>query len=249
MKLDNVLVVSTNKVIYSDGDMVYKVFDENYSKSDVLNEALNHARVEETGLNIPKIHEVGKVGDKWFIQMDYIQGKTLAQLMEENPDKKKEYIDLLVDLQLEVIGKKSPLLKKLKDKMKTKIDQTDLDATTRYELHERLEGMPKHNKVCHGDFHPSNVIIRPDGSPCIIDWAHVTQGNASADAARTFLLFSLEGKTELANKYLNLFCKKSDTARQYVQKWTPIVAASQSVKGNADEFAMLKRWVNVVDYE
>ena len=133
--------------------------------------------------------------------------------------------------------------------MNRKISETTLDATTRYELHTRLEGMPKHKKVCHGDFNPSNVIVKPDGSMYVIDWSHATQGNASADVARTYLLFCLEGKTELANKYLNLFCRKSNTAKQYVQKWMPIVAASQSVKGNEEEREFLLSWVDVVDYE
>lgn len=57
------------------------------------------------------------------------------------------------------------------------------------------------------------------------------------------------GEDDLAEKYLRLFCKKSDTALQYVQKWMPIVAASQSVKGNPEEREFLLRWVNVVDYE
>lgn len=109
--------------------------------------------------------------------------------------------------------------------------------------------MPKHNKLCHGDFNPSNIIISDDGTAYILDWSHATQGNASADAARTYLLFCLSGDTELANKYLELFCKKSDTARQYVQKWMPIVAASQSVKGNEHEREFLLSWVDVVDYE
>ena len=109
--------------------------------------------------------------------------------------------------------------------------------------------MRRHQKICHGDFNPSNIIIDENGMPHILDWSHVTQGNASADVARTYLLFHLEGKEELADKYLNLFCKKSDTARQYVQKWLPIVAASQSVKGKEEEREFLMRWVNVVDYE
>lgn len=109
--------------------------------------------------------------------------------------------------------------------------------------------MKRHDKICHGDFNPSNIVIRDDGVPFIIDWAHATQGNASADVARTYLLFWLEGKEQLAEKYLNLFCKKSDTAKQYVQKWLPIVAASQSVKGKPEEKELLAKWVGVVDYE
>ena len=62
MKFEKVLAERKDKVIYKDGDKCIKVFDESYKKSDILNEALNQARVEETGL----------------------------KLMEENPDKEDE---------------------------------------------------------------------------------------------------------------------------------------------------------------
>ena len=249
MTLDKVIAVRTAKTVYRDGDLCVKVFNEDFSKADVLNEALNQARIEETGLNIPKIHEVTKIDGKWAIVSDYIEGKTLQQLMDDDPDKKDEYLNLFVDLQLTVLSKTCPLLNKLKDKMNQKISMAELDATTRYDLHTRLNGMPKHNKVCHGDFNPSNIIIAKDGTPYIIDWSHATQGNGAADAARTYLLFWLKGDTETAKQYLDLFCKKSDTAKQYVQKWMPIVAASQSVKGNEAERELLLSWANVVDYE
>ena len=249
MKLDRVIAVRNNKTIYRDGDVCVKVFSSDYSKADVLNEALNQARIEETGLNIPKVLEVTMVDGKWAIVSEYIKGKTLAQLMAEDEDKKSEYLELLVDLQLEVQSKTSPLLNKLKDKMNRKISQSELEATTKYDLHTRLEGMPKHNKVCHGDFNPSNIIIAEDGTAYILDWSHATQGNASADAARTYLLFWLSGDISGAKEYLELFCKKSNTAMQYVQKWMPIVAASQSVKGNEKEREFLLSWANVVDYE
>ena len=249
MKLDKIIAVRNNKTIYRDGDRCIKVFGEEYSKADVLNEALNQARIEETGLNIPKILDVTTVDGKWAIVSEYVKGKTLAQLMEEDEEKKEEYIALLVKLQMQVHSKVSPLLNKLKDKMNRKIELTDIDATTRYDLHTRLESMPKHNKVCHGDFNPSNVIITEDGTPYIIDWAHATQGNASADVARTYLLFWLGGDIEGAHFYLDTFCRESNTEKKYVQKWMPIVAASQSVKGNEKEREFLMSWVSVVDYE
>ena len=249
MNLDRVIAVRNNKTIYRDGDRCVKVFNAEYSKADVLNEALNQARIEETGLNIPKVLEVTMIDGKWAIVSEFIKGKTLAQLMEEDDEKKEEYIELLVDLQMTVHTKTAPLLNKLKDKMMRKIAQSDFDATTRYDLHTRLEGMPKHNKVCHGDFNPSNIIITEDGTPYILDWSHATQGNASADVARTYLLFWLNGDIEGAKLYLDTFCKKSDTAKQYVQKWMPIVAASQSVKGNEKEREFLTSWVGVVDYQ
>lgn len=249
MKLDKVIAVRTAKTVYRDGDKTIKLFNEDYSKANVLNEALNQARVEETGLNIPKLHEVTKLDGKWAIVMDYIEGKTLEALMEENPGKYDEYLERLVDIQKSILDCRVPLLNKLKDKMQTKIGLTELDATTRYELHTRLDSMPKHKKVCHGDLNPSNIIITPDDKAYIIDWSHVTQGNGAADAARTYLLFWLDGNITGAEKYLNLFCTKTDTAKQYVQKWIPIVAASQLTKGNEKEREFLLNWVDVVDYQ
>ena len=249
MKLEAVIARSHGKTVYRDGDNCIKVFDEGYAKADILNEATNQARVEETGLQIPKIREVMMIDGRWAIVSDFIPGKTLSTLMAENPEKTEEYLSLFVELQLSVLKKTSPRLSKLRDKMREKISQAALDATTRYELHARLEGMKRHSKLCHGDFNPSNVIISEDGTPYIVDWAHATQGNGAADAARTYLLFCLEGKEALAKRYLELYCQKSDTARQYVQKWMPIVAASQSVKGNEHEREFLLSWCNVVDYE
>lgn len=249
MKRDKILAERKNKIIFKSGNYVVKEFNKEFSKSDILNEALNQARVEETGLSIPPLVEVAKIDGRWSIVVDYIEGKTLADIINEDRGNLKKYMEKFVDIQLEIHSKRSPLLTKLKDKMNRKISQTDLDATTRYELHTRLESMPKHNKVCHGDFNPSNVIISPEGNYYVLDWSHATQGNASADAARTYLLFSLKGDTEAAEMYMDIFCKKSDTAKQYVQQWLPIVAASQSVKGNENEREFLLRWIDVVDYE
>lgn len=249
MKLDNIIAERKNKVIYKDGNLVAKVFDECYPKSDVLNEALNQARVEETGLNIPKIEEVTKLDGKWAIISTYIEGKTLAQLIAENPGKIDDYLEMFVNIQLKILHQQAPLLNKLQDKMNRKISETNLDDTTKYELHTRLNGMPKHTKVCHGDFNPSNVIISPDGKAYVIDWSHATQGNGSADAARTYLLFRLNKQDEIAEKYLDLFCKKTNTTRQYIDKWFPIVAASQSVKGKKEEREFLLSWVNICDYQ
>ena len=250
MNFDTIIAQRPNKTIYRDGNRVIKLHNEDCSKADVLNEALNQARIETTGLNIPRVLEVTTFDGKWAIVSDYIPGKTLAECMEEQPEKEDEYLEFFVRLQMQVHAASCPMLNHLTDKMQRKISQTKLDATTRYELHTRLAGMQRHNKVCHGDFNPSNIILREgDGEPFILDWSHVTQGNASADVARTYLLFYLQGRSELADRYLRLFCRLSDTPRQYVQQWMPIVAASQSVKGKPEELELLYSWANVAEYQ
>ena len=196
------------------------------------------------------MHEVKKLDDgRLAIVMDYVEGKSLATLIAENPAKRLEYVTRLIDIQLSMHSLTSPELNKQRAKFDRKIDLSGLDATTRYELHVRLGGMPKHNKLCHGDFNPSNVIITNDDRACVIDWSHATVGNASADTARTYLLFKLAGDDKTAEDYMTLFCKKSDTARQYVDQWLPIVAASQMAKGKPHEREMLGKWVDVCQYE
>ncbi len=237
------------KKFYRDGEKLVKSFDTSYSKSDILNEALNQARVEETSLNIPKILAVTVVDGRWAIVRELIEGETLESLMKKHPEKEDEYLNFFVDLQIRMSKERVPLLGHLRDKMHMKISSSAYPATVRYDLHMRLDGLPRHNKLCHGDFQPSNIIITADGTPYIVDWSHATQGNGSADAARTYLIFKLQGKDALAEKYLNLFCSKTDTAIQYVQRILPIVAASQSVKGKPEEKEFLDKWVNVCDWQ
>lgn len=244
-----IIYKSQYKEVYIDGDKTVKLFEDVYPKANILNEALNQARVEETDLNVPAIEEVTKIDGKWAIVMQYVAGKNLAELMAENPDKVEDYLDLMVNLQTEMHKKRVPLLPRLKDKMLNKIAQTSFSDTVKYELQMRVESMPKHLKLCHGDFCPENVIVTAEGKIYLIDWAHATQGNASCDVARTYLTFCLQGKQDLAEKYLEKFCAKTNTAKSYVQRLLPVVAASQSVKGKPAELALLAKWVDVVEYE
>ena len=169
--------------------------------------------------------------------------------MKVDPANIEKYMSDFVDMQLTIQGKQAPMLNDLKEKLARQINSlTVLDATQRYELRTRLESMPKHTKICHGDYNPSNVIVGKNGKMTVVDWAHVTQGNASADAAMTYLLFALKSQ-ENADLYLNLFCKKSDTPKQYVQQWLPIVAATQLEKDNELEKDFLMKWIDVMDYQ
>lgn len=251
MKLEekNLIVERPYKKVYKCDDCVVKVFEETHPKSYVFNEALNTARVEETGLDIPKVKEVTQIDGKWAIAIERKDGKTLEEMMDADPSNLEKYMEDFVELQIAVHSKSSPLLNKLKDKLSRQINSLkELDATTRYELLTRLESMPKHNKLCHGDFNPSNVIVSKNGKMTVVDWAHATQGNASADAAMTYLLFALKNQ-EAADIYMKIFCKKSDTAMQYVQQWLPIVAAAQLTKDNELEKDFLMRWIDVIDYQ
>ena len=248
MNFEQVVANRKSKTIYRDGDNLIKLFDESYSVANVLNEALNQARIEETGLNIPRLQEVSKIDGKWAISMDFIEGKTLEQLILENPEKTDEYLNVFVDTQIEMHSKRSTLLRKLHDKMVDKIDDTDLERTVKFDLKTRLSGFEKHNKVLHGDFQLSNVIVDNNGKIFIVDWSHATQGNASADVAMSYLLMKMDKKDAIAEKYLDLFCNKTNTDKHYVQTWVPIVAGAYLKKCKPENKEMIEGFINVVEY-
>ena len=156
---------SEKKTVYRDGSTAIKEFCDGFPKAEVLNEALCNARVEDIeALNVPKILGVSVVDGKWSILKEYVEGKTLQQLMDENPDKLEEYMEGMVHLHLLIHKQACPLLNKLKEKTIRALKSVEqLDDSTRYELMTRLDGMPKHTKLCHGDFNPSNIIVGDDG--------------------------------------------------------------------------------------
>lgn len=247
MQLTNLISSSPTVDIYEQDGVAVKLFKSDARKTQALYEALTHSRVEATGLPVPTIREVSVIDDRWAIHMNMIEGKTLAQLMEENPDKVDVYLEKMVDLQMLVHSKSAPKLSKLKDKISRQIKALDLDDIKKYELLTSLEAKPKHVKLCHGNFTPENIMISDKGT-YILDWAAARQGNASADIGRTYLIFSLKDP-KLADKYLDLFCGKSGTSRKYVLEWLPIVAAAHLENSSPEETEFLMKWIDVVHYE
>ncbi len=238
------------QVFEVDGKAVKVFKDPNEPKSVVLYEALTHSRVEETGYSrIPALEEVTKIDGKWAISYQFVKGDTLSELMKKDPKKADEYLEQMVDLQIEINSQHSPKISRLKDYLKRSIEGLDMiDDVKKYELLTRLESMPKHVKLCHGEFTPDNIIINDDGV-FVVDWLKAKQGNASADVAKTYLWFCLHHHTEYAEKYLKMYCRKTGTAVKYVQDWLPIVAAAQLKFKRPEERELLLTWIDIADYE
>lgn len=246
------LVRRGNKVVYDLGDKIAKVFNETKPVSDVFNEALNLARINECGIRSPKALEVTKLeGDEagWALITSKVPGVTLAEKIEAEPQRFGEYLEQFVDLQIEIHGYTSPLLNRQDDKYARMINSLEaINATTRYNLLERLDGLKKGTAVCHGDFNPSNVIVSEDGTLSVCDWAHATQGAPAADVAMTYLLFSLTSK-EQAEAYLDTYCERADMAKQIVRQWLPVIAASELARKRKVNEEFLMNWVDVFDYQ
>ena len=96
---------------------------------------------------------------------------------------------LLAELHAQMHSCEGVGLRSYRDRMKDKIQrQTHLGAPVRDAVLEVLRQLPDGTAVCHGDFHPDNIIMSGRG-PVIIDWVDASQGNPLADVTRTWLLF------------------------------------------------------------
>ena len=252
MELKNFVASGDIYDVYESDGLAIRVYKDEKYKEKCLYAALTHARVETTlglsSIKMPVLHEVSLIDGKWAISMDWINGKTLGQLIDENPDKAEMYIDKLVDIQCEIHAQYMPLLSKLKDKLARQIKSLgQIDEIKKYELLTRLDSMPKHIKLCHNNFSPDCVILNDEGT-YVLNWGSARQGNASADVAKTYLLLSLK-RPQYADMYLQKYCQKTETSKKYVQQWLPIVAAAQLDRGIESEKEFLMRWLDVVEYD
>lgn len=249
-KSANILLERTDKVVTKDKNSVLKIFGPSYKVSAILNEAMNEARAAETGLPVAKVLEVLKLRDHWCIRREWIEGKTLAETMAGDKKNLMRYLKEFVAIQCEIFSKTSERMGNLADKLDKQISASALPKETRYDLHMRLQSMPRGKALCHGDFNPTNVIITASGDWRVIDWSHVRLGDPLADVARTYLLFWLSGHVAAAEKYMALACEALKVKIADVQKWLPIVAAAESSKEQSvKNHELLLHWASVVDYE
>ena len=248
LKKNSQPIASTARIeVLALDEIAYKLFHKSYSPYQVYHEAMLQCKAAEAGINVPRIHGVIEVDDRLAILSDYIEGDTVAELMEEFPAKKDKYLSLLADTQLDLLSRTAQDVRKLSCSLEQNIKAlTQLDEVKRYELETLLASMPDHDKLCHGNFGPENVIIDGMDKVFILDWDAAAKGNAGADMAKTYLKLTLTS-SEDAEKYIRLLCEKSGYDRQYIYEWVPLMAAScLNEKGFSEkEKEALLTWIDV----
>lgn len=235
-----------NKIVYRVGDSCFKMYNDKWSATNVLQAALAHARMEELGLDVPHLKSIQIIDGKWTIVSEFIEGKTLQQLIDENPKKKDEYIEYFANLHMELLNHRCNKLARQSDKFARYIQECELDAVTRYDLLLKLLNMKEHDYVCHGDFLPENIVINSDGKPYIIDWGRCTQGNRTGDIIQTALLLGLRGYKDFAESYMKKMFAKQDKSVDYFKSWAPIIVASMLPKYEGEEHQKLLELFNQV---
>lgn len=223
---DRIIAIRTDKIVYRNGDTVLKVFDPAYSTADIFNEALNQARIEETGFLVPKIMDIQKLDGKWAIRREYAQGITLERLMLEKPENRERYLNRFTDVQREIFSLQARQLNRQKYKLAQRIGRASLPEEKRERLLERLFALPDGHATLHGDFIPSNLVLGREGGYCVLDWTHVTEGNEHEDVARTYLQLFRRFDESTADRYLALYLGKTGDRRGDVLEWMALAAVA-----------------------
>jgi tRNA A-37 threonylcarbamoyl transferase component Bud32 len=236
---------STAKVIVLDERTVAKQFFDRVSRSSIENEYLKSKAVMHTGLPVPVILEKVIHNGQTALLYERINGSPLTMKLLNQPWTALNLINQMANLQVLMHDKEISSFPQQQDILQQKINLAkELSESEKSFIAERLSKLPTANSLCHGDFHPDNILLDERG-PVIIDWADASQGNRLADLARTLVILQYGGlpsgmkpfkrkavlyvRNLLAGKYLRSYRRSFHFSLDSLEEWIlPIAAARLS---------------------
>ena len=222
--------------VYRQQDTVYKVLSDGHILSTAMHEGYALAAAEAAGIPVSNIHGVYTEGGHIVMEMDYVAGKTMTDLMAEAAERGDAaavdaYLDELVALQVQLHSKPAMGLGDARRSYCAMVQQVPgIPDATRAKLLALLETLPDGDALCHNDFHPLNVISN-NGKYIIIDWDSASIGDAAGDVAHSYIVCVLTNEAlaevypDFAEKYLQKYIDKTQMDRKRIEAWFPIHAA------------------------
>lgn len=225
-----------------DGGRVLKLSKRVGDPSRAEREAAILRSVAPIGL-APQVDGVLEVNGRWGVVMERIERPMLASVLS-NPGRVSEVLDLMVALHRHIHAVTAPDgVPNLKQRLATRIERAEqLTRGERDGLLAQLATMADGDRLCHGDFHPFN-ILGLDADARVIDWLDATRGPPAADVCRTYVLIS-SWNAGFARAYVDAYFSASGLERAEVETWLPLVAAarlSENVPAEFDGLAELAR--------
>ena len=226
--------------VFEWGSRALKLYRSPAAKPVAFREAAIHAAVEALGLPVPAVWGVQQIGGRWGIVFDRVSHASFAEGIRDEPASVPAYLEILARLQTSIHAHPGCQFGSLKARLATNIAGTELlDEARRQALLRGLAEMSDGDRLCHGDFHPINVLGET-AQPVSIDWPDARQGDPAADACRSYLLMKLHAEN-LAGPYLDAYCGVSGLPRQAILGWLPYVAAARLAEDVANEaYALLQ---------
>lgn len=180
----------------------------------------------KAGIAAPRGRGVIEHQGRWGLAMTRAPGRPFAEAMLSEPASVASHLEALVEMHIAVHSCPAPGLRSYEDRLADHIGWAErLTYGHRERLLAHLAAMPKGDRLCHGDFHPFNVLGTP-GDAVIIDWVDATAGLPMADLARTYVLLRAVAP-ELAEAYVERYLAVAGDGRQAIDEWLPLVAAGR----------------------
>ncbi len=214
--------------------------------------------VFDAGLDAPDVGDVVEVEGRLGIVYERVDGPSMLDVMVRRPWTVFGLARTFAEIQVRMHNCVRPELPSGRESLEWSIKQApSLDDELRACALERLAGLPDGQAVCHGDFHPDNVVMSHRG-PVVIDWMTATRNNPVADVARTTLLI-LGGapppgtsrvkraliplfRRALYSAYLRRYLELRPCPKALIEEWLPVMAAARLNEGIApEEQALLQR--------
>ncbi|PFA63048.1 aminoglycoside phosphotransferase [Bacillus sp. AFS015802] len=234
MDLGTPMAIGNTANVYVVENKVFKVFHDSLSDTESAHEAYKQKYAFSCGLSVPEIVDVTRIDGKQVIIMEHIKGRTVGDILTENMDKAEYYMNISVDIQMNIHKIKADTIEPMSEKLNRQIASAPhLDVERKSALIKKLDSMTFEERLCHGDFHLFNLIMS-DHEVAIIDWVDSSRGDIRADVYRTYLLYS-QVSPELAEMYMRLYCEKSGLPRAEIDQWAPMIAAARLSEGVSSE--------------
>ncbi len=208
------------------------------------------------GVRVPAVHSLTTVEGRPGMVMERIEGPDLLALVGRRPWKIFWGARILGEVQAQLhAASASSRLPALKAALKHRIEAYDRlpEQLARFAL-QILDELPDGDSLCHGDFHPANILMAGE-TPVLIDWTGATRGDPDADVARTLLMFRLAelppgspaltrllalfGRKVMASAYLRAYRRKRAVEMAAVRRWEIPVAAARLADGIEEETGAL----------
>ena len=230
-------LLGTGKVaeVYAWGDdLVLKLYKPGVPKTSAFREAANLSIVERAGLPAPRVHSVGgELQNRWGLMMTRAEGAPFAPALMASPPS-QPHLTALTTLHRQIHDVTVAQLPSLKARLRDNIGRASLlDAPRKGRLLAQLAALPDGDRLCHGDFHPWNVLGTPEHAT-VIDWLDATSGVPSADVCRSYVLMA-HVSVPLAETYVETYAKLSGLDVNEVWRWRAVVAGARLAEGVPDE--------------
>lgn len=243
MNLGEPLAKGNTANIYLVDGKIIKLFNDFLPETESKYEANKQRYAYSNGLPVPFIYDVTKINGKQAIVMEHVAGRTIGDLIYEDITKASQYMSLSINIQMKIHEIRADNIELMTDKLSRQIlIAPHLSDKQKEFLIDRLQTIQYEKRLCHGDYHVFNLLIK-NKSITIIDWVDASAGDIKADIYRTYLLYS-QFSMELANLYLTLYCKNSGISQDEIFIWEPIIAGARLSENVSSEKA--ERLINIV---